>query len=94
MFHALIIVGNQAIKLIGVTERMKAVTTNLSSGQSPGTQPEGAKHGACFCSPGRSCLVYTSVAVQVLQIYFKRGTVCKNRDESNDLFVSVMLRAV
>jgi hypothetical protein len=28
-----------AIKLVGVAERMEVVTTNLYSGQGPGTQP-------------------------------------------------------
>ena len=37
-----------AIKLVGAAERMKAVTSESSSGQSPGKQPEGAKHGAFF----------------------------------------------
>jgi hypothetical protein len=33
-------VNGPAIKLIGVAKRMQVVTTKLSSGQSPGTQPE------------------------------------------------------
>jgi hypothetical protein len=42
------------------------VTTYLSSGQGPGTQPKLAKHGACFCSPCTNYLSFTSVAIQCL----------------------------
>jgi len=37
---------------------------NYDLEQSPYTQPEWAKHGACFCSPGTYWLAYTSVALQ------------------------------
>ena len=37
-----------AIKKVNVAERLKAVNTNASSAKSPGTQPEGAKHGVVF----------------------------------------------
>lgn len=47
--NALIITANgPAIKLVDVAERMEVVTIVLSLGQSPGTQPEVAKHGAFF----------------------------------------------
>ena len=65
--NALIITANgPAIKLVGVAERVEAVATKAPLGESPGTQPEGTKHGAFFASPGTSFLSFTSVAVQIL----------------------------
>jgi len=45
---------------------VKAVTTKVSLRQSPGTQPEGVKHGVVFASPYTNCLRYKSVALQGL----------------------------
>jgi hypothetical protein len=36
------------VKLVSVAERLEAETTKASSGKSPGTQPEGVKHGVVF----------------------------------------------
>jgi hypothetical protein len=36
------------VKLVSVAERLKAVTRKFFSGHSPGTQPEGVKHGVVF----------------------------------------------
>jgi hypothetical protein len=52
------------VKLVSVAERLEAVTTNASSGKSPGTQPEGVKHGVVFAIQIQVLLCYTSVAVQ------------------------------
>ena len=54
------------VELVSVAERQEAVAEKLLCyDQSPGTQPEGAKHGVVFASHGTSCLWYTRVAVQV-----------------------------
>ena len=53
-----------AIKLVGVAECVEAVATKAPLRQSPGTQPEGAKHGAFFAVQVQSFVSYTSVAVQ------------------------------
>ena len=52
------------VRLVSVAERLKAVNTNASSGKSPGTQPEGVKHGVVFASQGTNSINITSVALQ------------------------------
>jgi hypothetical protein len=53
------------VELVSVAERLEAVPQKLFCyEQCPGTQPEGAKHGVVFASPGTNWMSHTRVAVQ------------------------------